>query len=312
MSGRRADSGLDGILAVDKPAGWTSHDVVARVRGLTRQRRVGHTGTLDPMATGLLILCLGQATRLVEYMVGHDKRYSGRITLGSTTSTDDAEGEVIQRRPVPQLSGESIEAVLAAFRGSIEQRPPAFSAVKIQGRRAYDLARKGAPPDLQPRRISIAALSATFIPPDTLDIDVSCSSGTYIRSLARDIGEALECGAHLSALRRHRVGNLDVAEAATLEDLRRLSETARVEELLLPIDEGILSMDAAILSAHGARTVSQGGAWLAESGTERGTATARIYDAEGTFTAVASVSNFGEIRTLKVLERRNTQNSRVM
>lgn len=306
MSARRTDSGLDGILAVDKPAGWTSHDVVARARGILKQRRAGHTGTLDPMATGLLVLCLGRATRLVEYMVGHDKRYVGRIALGVTTATDDAEGEVLTRRPVPTITPELLEPVLERFRGDILQRPPAFSAVKIAGQRSYHLARQGKPTEIPPRPVTIRAFTVTGINQAALDIDVTCSAGTYIRSLARDIGEELGCGAHLSALRRLRVGPLRVEHAVTLDQLQQLATAGRLEDFLLPADEGVSSLDAAILSSDGLRVFTNGGVCTAQSGTSRGAARARIYGVSGEFAGVASVSSFGEIKPLKVFGRRKS------
>lgn len=312
MTARRTDSGLDGILAVDKPAGWTSHDVVAKVRGIVRQRRIGHTGTLDPMATGLVVLCLGQATRLVEYMTGHEKRYTGEITLGVTTTTDDAEGEVIGSRAIPELSPERLEAALAAFRGPIRQRPPAFSALKIEGRRAYDLARKGEAPELQPRPVVIQRFEARQVTACLLEIEVDCSAGTYVRSLARDLGEALGCGGHLSALRRTHVGSLNVEEAVTLERLQEATAAGALDELLLPIDEGVASMDAAILSSDGAAVLSHGGLWMGGESLVRPSECARIYDVQGEFTAVASVSSLGEIRPLKVFERAKSRNSSVM
>lgn len=303
MSARRTDSGLDGILAIDKPAGWTSHDIVAKVRGIVRQRRIGHTGTLDPMATGLLVLCLGQGTRLVEYMTGHDKRYTGQVTLGVTTTTDDAEGEVIASRPAPELSAERLEAALEAFRGPILQRPPAFSALKIDGRRAYDLARKGEVPELQPRPVTVRSFVAHQAPGGLLEIEVDCSAGTYVRSLARDLGEALGCGAHLSALRRTRVGSLNVEDATTLEGLQAAVSGGRLDELLLAIDEGVASMDAVILSPDGAAALSNGGAWEAGNALVRPSDCSRVYDLGGEFSAVASVSSLGEIRPLKVFQR---------
>lgn len=312
MSARRADSGLDGILAVDKPAGWTSHDVVAKVRGIVRQRRIGHTGTLDPMATGLLVLCLGQATRLVEYMAGHGKRYEGRITLGVTTTTDDAEGEVLESRPVTRFSPADLEAALEAFRGAILQRPPAFSALKVDGRRAYDLARKGESPELQPRPVTVSRFVARMLSADEIAIDVECSAGTYIRSLARDLGEALGCGAHLSALRRTRVGSLDVQDAVTLEQLQAFVAAGQLEDILLPIDEGVAALDAAILSSDAARVLANGGLWITDGEPIRATECARIYDVDGGFTCVASVSSSGETRPLKVLRRPNSARSTVM
>jgi tRNA pseudouridine55 synthase len=200
-------------LLVDKPSGWTSHDVVAKVRGLSRQRQIGHTGTLDPMATGLLVLCLGRATRLVEYMVGHDKAYTGIIQLGASTTTDDAEGEVTERAPVPALTADDQRRVAAAFTGRIEQVPPAYSAVKVAGQRAYAVARKGGAVSLGARPVTVYEMALELEGSDRLRIEVRCSSGTYVRSLARDMGVALGTLGHLAALRRKSVGGFGVEDA---------------------------------------------------------------------------------------------------
>lgn len=305
MTGRGSDSGLDGILLIDKPAGWTSHDVVARARRLTGQRRIGHTGTLDPMATGLLVLCLGQATRLVEYMVGHGKRYTGSITLGRTTTTDDAEGETAAERPVPPLTQAAVEACAARFTGEIRQRPPAYSALKVGGQRAYAAARAGKTVELAERTVTITRFEARLTGERIIDITVDCSSGTYIRSLARDLGEALGCGGHLSALRREASGPFAVADALTLEALERVARAGRLDEFVLACDEGIAGMEAAILGAEGVLAVTNGRAWDAPERCERAANPARIYGDGGDFVGVGSVDSAGEIRPLKVLLRPN-------
>ena len=298
---RRSDSALEGILLIDKPAGWTSHDVVAKARRITGQRRIGHTGTLDPMATGLLVLCLGRATRLVEYMTGHAKRYTGIVALGRTTTTDDAEGETLAESAVPQLDGDRVEHALSLFRGPIQQRPPAFSALKLQGKRAYQLARAGAAPVLSERPVTIHALLGRVTSRDAIAIaiEVECSAGTYIRSLARDLGEELGCGAHLAALRRTRAGNFDVADAVTLDELQTRIDSDTLSEILLPPDEGILDIDAAILGEAGCASLANGVPWpCSDAGAVRDTL--RIYDAGGDFVGVGSLSESGEIRASKV------------
>jgi tRNA pseudouridine55 synthase len=242
-----------GILLVDKPAGWTSHDVVAQVRGLARQRQIGHTGTLDPLATGLLVLCLGRGTRLVEYMVGHDKAYEGEIRLGAATTTDDAEGEVIEAAPVPAVTAEMLRGLEARFSGAIEQIPPAFSAVNIQGQRAYAIARKGGAPALQPRPVVIYSLHLEVAAPETLRIAVSCGAGTYVRSLARDIGRALGTTGHLASLRRTRVGAFDIRDAWEIEALGVIASAGLLGETLIPPDEGVADLAAAIVAPGGAQ-----------------------------------------------------------
>lgn len=306
MTARRTDSGLDGILLVDKPAAWTSHDVVAKARSILRQRRIGHTGTLDPMATGLLVLCLGQATRLVEHMSGHDKRYTGLVQLGTTTTTDDAEGEPILTRPVPKLSPAFIESSVDAFRGSILQTPPHFSALKVAGRRAYDLARSGEIPALAPRPITIHNFQAGIASVDTLAIDVACSAGTYIRSLARDLGEALGCGGHLKALRRLSAGPFSVTSAVTLEALADAVRRGTWANFIQPADDGVIDMAAAVVSEEAATIISHGGWWRTESVLHRGSPAARIYSVAGEFIGVGSVSSLGEIRPAKVFKSGKT------
>lgn len=303
---RKSDSPLHGLLLVDKPAGWTSHDVVARTRRLTGQRRIGHTGTLDPSATGLLVLCLGQATRLVEYITAHDKRYTGLIRLGTRTSTDDAEGYVLAQHPVPELTDDNLRQLEGDFSGLLQQVPPAYSAVSVGGQRSYAVARKGGTLELGAREVTVHSLRLTRVEPGVLAAEVHCGPGTYIRSLARDIGEALGCGAHLAALRRTHSGTFSVEGAWTLEEMEAICAAGRISEALLPPDEGMTTFPAAILSAEGTAELGFGRPYVAELAREEGAPTARAYDCDGRFKAVVSVSNSGEIRPLKVL---NTSNS---
>jgi len=210
---------LSGFLVIDKPTGPTSHDVVGRVRRLAGLRRVGHAGTLDPLAGGVLLVGLGQATRLIEYLVGLDKVYETTVRLGQATTTYDAEGEVTAERPVT-ATAESIAAALAAFRGPIRQCVPAFSAVKRGGQPLYKSARGGqAPDDLPERDVTIHALDLLAYAPPLLTLRVACSSGTYIRSLAHDLGTALGSGGHVVALRRTAVGHFTLAQAVHLDTL---------------------------------------------------------------------------------------------
>jgi tRNA pseudouridine55 synthase len=290
---------------VDKPGGWTSHDVVAVARRITGQRRIGHTGTLDPMATGLLVLCLGQATRLVEYLAGHDKRYTGEVVLGRTTSTDDAEGETLTEAAVPDIDQGMLRELEQRFAGEILQVPPAVSAVKVAGRRAYAVARAGGAPRLAPRRVVISRLELELRGPGRLGVDVHCSAGTYVRSLARDIGIFLGCGAHLGSLRRHRAGPFSADDAISLERLEDLRGSGAVESALWPPDEGMSDHDAAILGAEGAARFGHGLAHSARGGAQRAAATARVYSGSGAFLGVGQVSSSGEIRPVKVLSLPN-------
>ncbi|MEU4664316.1 tRNA pseudouridine(55) synthase TruB [Micromonospora chalcea] len=227
----------DGLIVVDKPGGMTSHDVVARIRRLARTRRVGHGGTLDPMATGVLVIGVGRATRLLTYVIGAGKSYAATIRLGQATVTDDAEGEVVATTPAGAVTDDGVRAALAALTGEIDQVPSAVSAIKINGRRAYKRVRDGETVELPARRVTVSRLDVRDIRRDApdvvdVDVDVTCSSGTYIRALARDAGAALGVGGHLTALRRTAVGGFTLAEAATLDQL----EQRAPDVVNLPLD----------------------------------------------------------------------------
>lgn len=238
---------MNGLLIVDKPQGMTSHDVVARARRMLREKRIGHAGTLDPMATGVLVLCIGHATRLSEYLLGEDKAYEGVIKLGEQTNTDDAEGEVIATRPVPAISDDDLRRLERLFSGEIQQVPPQFSAIQKGGQRAYALARKGETVELEARRVTIHEMGLAMHDdasienpkPKIVNIQVRCSAGTYIRSLARDIGEALGCGGHLTALRRTQAGHFTLKDAVTLEQVDQTAKAGRADSLLLPMDRAV-------------------------------------------------------------------------
>lgn len=212
--GSRAD--LKGLLLVDKERGPTSHDVVAALRRLLGIRRIGHCGTLDPLATGLMVLCVGNYTRLNPWLTAADKQYRAAITLGATSNTDDAEGQITQTDFRGSISPIAVEECIEGFLGEIEQVPPAFSAVKVAGVRSHKLARSGREAALQARTVCINTFRVLDYDYPKLDVAVHCSKGTYIRSLARDLGEKLGCGAHLSGLRRTAVGSMSVDDALTL------------------------------------------------------------------------------------------------
>ncbi|MDR3660702.1 MAG: tRNA pseudouridine(55) synthase TruB [Mycobacterium sp.] len=217
-----------GLVIIDKPAGMTSHDVVGRCRRLFGTRKVGHAGTLDPMATGVLVVGIERATKILGLLTATDKTYVATIRLGQATSTEDAEGEVLQTVSAAHVTEEQIEAAVAALRGEIDQVPSAVSAIKVDGERAYKLVREGKAPELAARRVRISRFSVDSVRrvADFVDIDVTvdCSSGTYIRALARDVGIALGVGGHLTALRRTKVGRYGLDEARTLEQLADAAE----------------------------------------------------------------------------------------
>ena len=209
----------DGLLVVDKPAGWTSHDVVARTRQLAQTRKVGHAGTLDPMATGVLVLGVGRATRLLGHLSLTDKAYDATIRLGSTTVTDDAEGELLERQDASGVTDLVLASAMTALTGALQQVPSSVSAVKVDGVRSYARVRAGESVELKARSVTVSRFALLERRGDDLDVAVACTSGTYVRALARDLGAAMGVGAHLTALRRTRVGAFTLAQARTLEQL---------------------------------------------------------------------------------------------
>ncbi len=229
-----------GLVVVDKSGGMTSHDVVSRVRRIAHTRRVGHGGTLDPMATGVLILGVGRATRLLTYVIGAHKRYLGTIRLGQSTITDDAEGDIVSTTSAASVSDDAIRTGLLAQTGEISQVPSAVSAIKVDGKRAYKMVRDGEAPELASRRVTVSRLDVLAIRRSDdfvdVDVDVVCSSGTYIRAIARDLGAALGVGGHLTALRRTAVGGFTIDAAVTLEDLAERAD-AGGDPLSMTLDE---------------------------------------------------------------------------
>jgi tRNA pseudouridine55 synthase len=225
----------DGLVVVDKPRDWTSHDVVARLRGIAGTRKVGHAGTLDPMATGVLVVGFGRVTRLLGYLSGHSKGYDATIRLGQSTTTDDADGEVVGEADASAVDGSAVAAAAARLTGVIEQVPSAVSAVKVGGRRAYRRVRDGERVDLPPRRVTVdqfAVLGCRYVPPVVdVDVHVECTAGTYVRALARDLGADLGVGGHLTRLRRVRSGGYDIGQARTLEELERAFELTALDEV---------------------------------------------------------------------------------
>jgi len=228
---------MNGFLLIDKPVGMTSHDVVDWVRRQFAMRRVGHGGTLDPAATGLLILLLGQATRYARHLLSADKTYLSTLFLGQTTDTQDAEGRVLETRPVGPLTREQVEAACALFRGEIEQEVPAYSAVRVKGKRFYDLARAGKAVPRRVRKVRVHRLQLFEIRLPEVDLEVVCSSGTYVRTLCADIGKALGCGGHLKRLCRTQVGPFTLEHSVKLDQLK--------PEHLLPVDKLACSFTAA-------------------------------------------------------------------
>jgi len=235
-------SAPDGLLVVDKPSGWTSHDVVGRARRLAGTRKVGHAGTLDPMATGVLVLGVGRATRLLGHLALTDKAYDATIRLGASTVTDDAEGEVLVRRDASGVLDDTLAAAVAALTGDLQQVPSSVSAIKVDGQRSYARVRAGESVELRARSVTVSRFEVLARRGDDLDVAVECTTGTYVRALARDLGAALGVGAHLTALRRTRVGPFDLTQARTLDQL--------AEQLV------VLALDAAVAASFPRRDLS--------------------------------------------------------
>lgn len=247
---------VDGVLLLDKPAGVTSNGALQAAKRLLNAAKGGHTGTLDPLATGLLPLCFGEATKFAQSLLDADKAYSAVLELGVTTTTGDAEGEVLARTSVA-LSPEQVEAVLDRFRGCIEQIPPMYSALKHNGHPLHELARRGIEVDREPRRVRIDALVLRCVEGSRIEIDVRCSKGTYVRTLATDIGAALGCGAHLRQLRRTAIGTLTLAQAVTLDRLETSAPAERMH-LLLRVDALLADLPALELDADAGLRFLQG------------------------------------------------------
>ena len=246
---------MHGFLSVDKPFGITSHDVVARVRRISKIRRIGHAGTLDPAATGVLVLALGPTTRLIEYVQDDTRKtYRAVVRLGTATDTDDAAGTIVAHADIPPFDDQSMRSLLAQFVGTIEQVPPAYSALHVDGKRAYELARQGTAPELPARPVTVYAITLVMTTTDTITLDVVCGKGTYIRSLARDIGRALGTVAHLQSLVRTAVGAFTLEQSIALDAL-----TAELlPTMLLPNRIALADWPTVILDTAGEARVRNG------------------------------------------------------
>ncbi|MGC4071130.1 MAG: tRNA pseudouridine(55) synthase TruB [Nibricoccus sp.] len=231
---------LEGVLLVDKPTDHTSHDVIARLRGILKMRRIGHAGTLDPMATGVLVVLLGKATKASQYLMSLDKEYTGTIKLGSVTNTQDAEGEVLETRPVPPLTEAEAKTFMAGFVGDQYQLPPMFSAVKIDGVPLYKQARKGEEVEREPRFIRVSSFDMTRFALPEIDFVLRCTKGTYVRTVAHDLGQKIGCGAHLSALRRTATGKFTISQCLTIEQIQALP-VPELEKRLVPVRDAVPS-----------------------------------------------------------------------
>ena len=271
----------DGLLCIDKPAGLTSHDVVRNIRSISSIRRVGHTGTLDPLATGLLIICLGPATRLAEYIVALPKSYDAIILLVQETDTYDAEGEIVAEAPV-SVTKIDLDQILAQFLGQIEQIPPIYSAIKQDGQPLYKRARQGLTVTRKARLVTIHEIELLSWESPILQLRVACSSGTYIRSLAHDLGQQLDCGGHIRTLRRNSIGPFDVDDAVSLGEVSK----ANWREFLQPTDMAVAHLPRLDLSASESIKLNQG-QQLARRRGQPENGIVRVYGSDGRFIGIA-------------------------
>lgn len=258
MARRRRGLAVDGVLLLDKPEGMSSNQALQRARRLLQAQKAGHTGTLDPMATGLLPVCLGEATKFSAHLLDADKVYRTRVKLGEITATGDAEGEVIERRPVAPLGAHEVERVLDRFRGEIEQVPPMYSALKHQGRPLYELAREGKTIARAPRRVRVYDTRLLAHDAEGFELEVTCSKGTYIRTLAEDIGQALGCGGHITALRRLKTGPFADTGMLSLAALEACGDQAAREAALLPTDALVAHLPRVDVDEAAANRLLQG------------------------------------------------------
>ena len=284
--------GTNGIIVIDKPQGWTSMDICAKLRGMYREKRIGHAGTLDPMATGVLPVFIGRATRAVEFASEGEKEYVAGLKLGVVTNTQDTSGEVLESRPV-SVTPEQLEEALAKFRGDIEQIPPMYSAIKVNGKKLYELARKGKEVERKPRPVTIHALTLEEqTAPDEYVIRVRCSKGTYIRTLCHDIGQILGCGACMSSLRRTMAAGFTLEQAVTLDAVQDSEDRAA---LLLKVD-AYFSKHPALTVAGGAEKKLRNGMTLVMPQLAPGQY--RVYGESGEFLALCEAAD-GKLTTVK-------------
>ena len=284
---------MNGILLIDKEPDWTSNDVVIKLKGILHERRIGHSGTLDPMATGLLVVFVGRATRAVQFAECDSKRYRAALRLGITTDTQDTTGNILSRKNV-SFTRDELEDVLKHFRGDIEQVPPMYSAIQIGGKRLYDIARKGGTVERVPRPVRIHSLTVAGRDGEDWLLDVHCTKGTYIRTLCYDIGQALGCGGCMSALRRTEAGCFKVSDAITIGQAQHLRDIGEIENHLLPVDTLFTREKACTASAGEERLIRCG----AEYETTLADGVYRVYSEAGSFLMLGKTEG-GTMKTIK-------------
>lgn len=304
MGRQRKSRGRDinGILLLDKPVGISSNRALQQIKGMFNAKKAGHTGSLDPLASGLLPLCFGEATKLSSFLLDSDKSYYTECQLGVTTSSGDAEGEILESKTVPQFDVSQIEAVLAEFTGEIMQLPPMHSALKMNGQPLYKLARQGLEVEREPRKITIYDIKLISLEADKLVIDVKCSKGTYIRTLAEDIGKKLGCGAHVSALRRYQVGLFHLDHAIKLETVQEMRDEkafSAMDELIIPMENALENWPSVELSDDAAHYLRQGQPVLVPRAPAEGWV--RLFEKQGDFLGVGEIQDDGLIAPKRLL-----------
>jgi tRNA pseudouridine55 synthase len=292
---------VNGILLLDKPSGLTSNAALQAVKKLYRARKAGHTGSLDPLATGLLPICFGEATKVSGFLLDADKDYRVTCKFGERTTTGDAEGEVLEQRPVEGLSEDRLREVMQGFLGDIEQIPPMYSALKHTGERLYKLAREGVEVEREPRQVTIHALELLTLTPPLAEIRVHCSKGTYVRTLVEDIGEALGCGAYVSGLRRLGVGPFDDSQMIDMEGLQAVAGESEhaLDQLLLPLESGLAQWPDVRLSSDAAFYLRQGQPVLVPKAPTAGLV--RLYEGESRFLGVGEILDDGRVAPRRLM-----------
>jgi len=294
---------VHGILLLDKPAGITSNDALQRIKRLYRAARAGHTGSLDKPATGMLPLCLGEATKVSSYLLNADKTYVAVAKLGVVTSTADAEGEILETRQVPEFNQRQLEEVIAQFVGDIDQVPPMYSALKVNGQRLYKLAYQGLEVERKSRSVTIHQIDLVHFDGDSFEIQVRCSKGTYIRTLVEDIGQVLGCGAHVSTLRRLSTGPFTEAQMVNMETIENLSKEggdAALDQLLVPVDSALDHLAELHLTEEMTYYLCLGQAVSVSQAPTEGLV--RIYDHEHAFIGIGTIMDDGRVTPKRLLK----------
>lgn len=286
---------MNGIIIIDKPLGRTSHDMVYEMRKVTGIKKIGHTGTLDPMATGVLPVCIGSATKMADMLTLSDKSYIAELVLGRTTDTQDADGKVLTECEV-NCSEEEIRCAVNSFVGEIEQVPPMYSAIKQNGKKLYELARQGIEVERKPRKVTINSIDILEISGERVKIDVSCSKGTYIRTLCEDIGKKLGVGAYMNTLRRTRTGQFTIEESHTLSEIKELKENGGIESIIIPADRMFAEYPSVMLNPKQVKSVTNGVAMTYREGQEG--QTYRVYDNENKFLCISRITD-GRLKLIK-------------